>query len=139
MIELTDEMRELFSTSLMDRMPVIVASADASGQPSIAFYGTAQVFSSDQLAIWVRNPEAGFLRRVAENPAVAVLYRNPEKRIGWQFHGRASVSDDEAVRETVFSSSPEVERQIDAERKGKAVLIDVDRVIQRGQVVMQRD
>ena len=139
MIELTDEMREVLSTALMDRAPVIVASAGADGQPFVAFYGTAQVYSRDQLALWARNPEAGFLRRIAENPQVAVLYRNHEKRIGWQFHGRAAINDDPEVRDAVYTAAPEVEQNTDPERRGKAVLIDVARVIQRGQVIMQRD
>ena len=123
----------------MEGNPVIAASVEADGQPTIAFYGTAQVFSADQLAIWVKNPEAGLLRRLPGSPRMAFLYRNPQRRIGWQFHGRARVVDDPEVRDTVFTNAPELERQQDPERHGKAVVIDIDRVIARGQTLMERD
>jgi hypothetical protein len=38
----------------------------------------------------------------------------------------------------IFDASPEFERNQDPDRKGKALIIDVDRVIQRGQAIMER-
>ena len=134
-VQLTDEMRDALASALADGFPVMSASAYASGQPSLAYFGTAQVFDGERLAVWVRNPQAGFLRRIAANPQVALLYRNPRTRTSWQFHGLARVSTDEAVRRTVYDNSPEVERNLDLERKGLAVLIDVVRILQRGQVI----
>ncbi len=137
-IELTDEMRDALASALTDRAPVIVSYADATGQPHISFRGTTQVFSTDQIAIWVRNPEGGILAAVATNPKVALLYRNPATRLAWQFLGRAHVDDSEQTRAQVYDASPEVERNQDPERKGKALIVDVDQVIQRGQAIMQR-
>ena len=139
MIELTEEMRERIGGALMEGNPVIAASVEANGQPTIAFYGTAQVYSADQLAIWVKNPEAGLLKRLPTSSRMAFLYRNPQRRIGWQFHGRARVAADPEVRATVFANAPELERQQDPEQLGTAVLIDIDRVIARGQTLMERD
>ncbi|MSQ42302.1 MAG: pyridoxamine 5'-phosphate oxidase family protein [Dehalococcoidia bacterium] len=138
MIQLTDEMREALANALTDRLPVILAYVGPGGQPSISFRGTAQVYSDDQIAIWARNPEGGLGHALAVNPRIALLYRNPEKRLGWQFHGRARIVDDEAVRRTVYDNSPEPERGADPERKGKAMIVDVDRVIARGQTLMER-
>jgi hypothetical protein len=132
---LTNEMRDALASALADGFPVMSASAYGSGQPSLAYFGTAQVFDSERLAVWVRNPQAGFLRRIAENPQVALLYRNPRTRTSWQFHGLARVSVDDAVRRAVFDSSPEVERNLDPERAGVAVLVEVVRILQRGQVI----
>ena len=138
MIELTDEMRTALNGALADRLPVIVAYVDGDGQPSISFRGTVQPFSDDQLAIWIRNPEGGLLRGVAANPKIALLYRNPAERLGWQFHGRARRDDDGQVRDTVYDNSPEFERNQDPDRKGVAVIVDLDRVIARGEVIMER-
>ena len=77
MIELTDEMRTAVNNALDDGHPVISTSVGADGQPSLAFFGSTQVYSDDQLAVWVRNREGGFLQRIAANPHVAFLYRNP--------------------------------------------------------------
>ena len=92
MIVLTKEMRRAVDTALADDCPVISASVGGDGQPSLAFFGSTQVHGDDQLAIWVRNPEGGFLRRIAANPRIALLYRNPEAGLMWQFHGRARVA-----------------------------------------------
>jgi hypothetical protein len=139
MIELTDEMRSAINNALSDRAPVVVAYVDADDQPNLSFRGSTQAFSSDQLAIWVRDPGGGLLRAIEKRPKLALLYRNPETRLSWQFHGRARLDEDPGVRETVYANSPEVERNFDPDRKGKAVVIDIDRVIQRGAVLMERE
>lgn len=140
MIELTDEMREAFATALTDRMPVIMAYVDPDGQPHISFRGTAQIFSRDQIAVWARNPSGGLPKAMESgtNAKVALLYRNTETRVSWQFLGRGHVIEDEAARNQIFENSPELERNQDPDRKGKAIVIDVDQVIQRGEVIMAR-
>ena len=139
MIELTDEMRQAINNALADRVPMVVAYVDAQGQPNLSFRGSTQVYSDDQLAMWIRNLNGGLLREIAAHPKLALLYRNPQTRLSWQFQGRAHIDDDPKVRETVYDSSPEGERNLDPERGGKAVIIDIDRVIQRNQVVMERE
>lgn len=138
MIVLTGEMRRAVDAALADDHPVISASVGADGQPSLAFFGSTQVHGDDQLAIWVRNPEGGFLRRIAANPHVALLYRNPEAGLMWQFHGRARVAADEATRTAVFERADPREQARDPERAGVAVVVDLDRVIERGEVAMER-
>ncbi len=138
MIELTDEMRDALASALTDRAPVIAAYTDAGGQPQISFRGTVQVFSGDQLAFWARNPQGGVLAAIPTNPKMSFLYRNPATRLSWQFQGRARIDDAEETRRRVYENSPEPERNQDPERKGRAVVIDVDRVIQRGQAIMER-
>jgi predicted pyridoxine 5'-phosphate oxidase superfamily flavin-nucleotide-binding protein len=131
MIELTDDIRDRLASALADGSPVVAASVDADGQPHLSFYGTTQVYGTDQLAIWARDPASSFLRRIATNPRVALLYRNATQRVMYQFHGRAKPVSDESVRRQVFDHSPEVERGMDPEGRGTAVLIDVDQVTGR--------
>jgi hypothetical protein len=141
MIELTDDMHDRLASALSDGCPVVAASVDADGQAHLSFYGTTQVYGPDQLAIWVRDPAASFLKRIAGNPKVALLYRNGAERVMYQFHGLARPVDDEDVRQQVFEHSPEVERSLDPDRHGVAVLIHVDRVrgrLQREPVEMDR-
>ena len=138
MIVLTGEMRLAIDNALDDGCPVISSSVGGDGQPSLSFYGSTQVHGDDQLAIWVRNPAGGFLRRIAANPHVAFLYRNPEQRQMWQFHGRARVVADQGQRETIYDRSNKLERDRDPERIGVAVVVDLDRVMERGAVLMER-
>lgn len=138
MILLTEEMRTAVNNALDDGHPVISTSVGADGQPSLAFFGSTQVYSDDQLAVWVRNREGGFLQRIAANAHVAFLYRNPDFSQMWQFHGRARVVDDQQARDTIYDNSDKRERDRDPDRQGVAVVIDLDRVIERGQVTMER-
>lgn len=138
MIVLTEEMRRAVNAALADDHPVISASVGGDGQPSLAFFGSTQVHGDDQLALWVRNPEGGFLRRIAANPRVALLYSNLDEGRVWQFHGRARVAGDEATRAAVFERADAREQGRDPERAGVAVVVDLDRVIERGEVVMER-
>jgi hypothetical protein len=136
-IELTDDMRLRLADALTDGCPVVSASVDADGQPSLAFYGSTQVHSVDQLAIWVRDPKAGLLTRIAHNPRMAFLYRNQAFRAYWRFQGRARLVEDPAEAAGIYDQAPELERNLDPDRLGVAVVIDIDRVSGRD-FVMER-
>lgn len=117
---------------------MIVSYVDGAGQPSVSLRGSTQVYGSDQLAMWVRNPSGGILLAIAENPKLALFYRNPGQRLAWQFHGRGQQNDDPDVRNVVYANSPEGERNLDPEQNGVALIIELDRVIARGEVLMER-
>jgi predicted pyridoxine 5'-phosphate oxidase superfamily flavin-nucleotide-binding protein len=138
MIELTDEMKELLDSSLADRMPVMVATASKAGVPDISFKGSAMVWDREHLAFWERY-HGETERNLVENPHVTLYYRNPDKRIGWRFFGTAELLTEGELREQIMARVNEIELSRDPERKGTAVLIRVDRVMQGVNVLMQRD
>ena len=131
MIELTDEMRTRLASALTDGHPVVVATVADDGQPKLSYYGSTHVHSTDQLALWVRNPEGGTLRRIATNPRMTLLYRDPVAKVRWVFEGRARRVDDAADRDRVYDETPEFERAMDADKNGVAVVIDLDAVTGR--------
>jgi hypothetical protein len=140
-IKITEAIRDALSGALANRTPVTVAYVSEDGQPHLSLRGTTQVFSDDQLAIWVRNPEGGLLAAIETNPRLAVVYRDPATRTSYQFHGRAHADRSEEVSDRVYSNSPEPERNMDQHRHGVAVVIDLDRVEGRdssGAFLMQR-
>jgi len=138
MIRLTEEMRAAIDGAFADGVPIAVAAVDADGQPSITFRGTTQTLDEERLGVWARNPEGGLVSSIAANPRIALLYRNPATRTAYLFHGRAHVTDDAALAAQIFDRSAEAERARDPERLGVAIVVEVDRVIQRGEVLMQR-
>lgn len=141
-VKLTDAMASSVNGALANRTPVIVAYVDAEGQPHLSFRGSTQVFSEDQLALWIRAPEGGLVSALGHNPKLALFYRDPATRTAYQFHGRAHLEGDPEVAERVYSNSPEPERNADPERRGVAVVVDVDRVEGRdagGPILMRRD
>lgn len=140
-LALTDEIRSAVDGALLNRTPVLVAYVDADGWPHLSLRGTTQVFSPTQLAMWIRDPEGGILKAIPNHPEIALWYRDPANRTTFQFAGRARVDDDEAVRAQVFDNSPEPERNFDPQRRGVAVIIDLERVegsTPAGRVVMAR-
>lgn len=58
---------------------------------------------------------------------MALVYRSATTP-ALQFHGRARIAADEAERTRVFESAPEREQASDPERKGVAVIVDLDRI-----------
>jgi general stress protein 26 len=139
MIQLTDEMKQAIDGSLAERVPMVFASVDAEGQPRLGYMGSVHVHSDDQLAIWLRKVDSVSVANLRGNPKVSLLYRNPDKRLSWQFQGRAHVVDDDvALRQRVYDETPEIERKTDLKMLGHAVVIDLDRVIYRGEAIMER-
>lgn len=138
-VSLTEEMQTAINNAFTDGFPIVWASAGSDGQPVLGFFGTTQAYSDHEIGIWMRTPERGFLTRIQENPKATMLYRNTQSRLSFQIHVEARRVDDEAVKKTIWSNAAEFERNQDPEMKGTAVVAEIVRVIQRGQVVMERD
>lgn len=138
MIELTDEMRAALESALTDGMPVIVATSGASGMPDVAFKGSAMVFDKDHLAFWER-ALGTTLRNMQENPQACLLYRNPTTRQAWKFFGAVELFPEGELREQIMARTNDIELSRDPEKKGVAVRIRVDRVLQAGQVIQERE
>ncbi len=126
-IDLTDEIREHVNGALMAGNPIIVASVDEAGRPRLSYRGSTQVFSADQLGFWARNAEGSTLESIRGNPQVALMYRHPTQRVFLQFSGRARLAEG-AERDRVYDLAPEFEQKADPEKKGSAVVIDLDKV-----------
>ncbi|MBK6662126.1 MAG: pyridoxamine 5'-phosphate oxidase family protein [Thermoflexaceae bacterium] len=95
------------------------------------------VWDKDHLAWWER-AHGTTLRNLQENPQVSLLYRNPAKRQAWKYFGAVELLSDGPVREGIMARTPQVELDRDPERKGIAVLIRVDKVMQAGQLFQER-
>jgi len=130
-------MKAAFATSLADGAPVLFATASREGMPDIAFKGSAMVFDGEHVAFWERALGTTF-SNLKENPGVCVLYRNAATRVAWKMFGQAEVLTEGPVRQAVMDRTIEFELSRDPERKGAAVLIRIDRVLQAGQVIMER-
>lgn len=138
---LPDFVKGIVNSALANNTPMIVAYTDESGSPVLSFRGSTQVYSETQLSIWVRHASGGMIGALERNPRMALMYRDPHGRTTLTFQGRAHVESNPDVRERVFELTPEVEQKHDPQRRGAALIIDVDRVsgnTPRGGVRMQR-
>ncbi|WP_091741769.1 pyridoxamine 5'-phosphate oxidase family protein [Phenylobacterium immobile] len=124
-VELTDEIIEHVNGAGAAGNPLLLATADATGKPRLSFRGSVQVFSEHQLGFWARNAEGATMEAIKVNPQVALMYRSPAQRVFLQFEGKAHIVTG-ADRDKVYDQAPEPERKADAEKKGVAVVIDLD-------------
>ncbi|MEU6138818.1 pyridoxamine 5'-phosphate oxidase family protein [Streptomyces sp. NPDC047081] len=133
-IDLTGHIATSLNSAMERGRPAVVAVVAVDGTPSVSFRGSVHVHSRDQIAIWVRKRDEGLAVDVAENPAVSILYYDPEqgpdpsvgaRRIA--IKGRAHVEP--SLDDAVYAGIPRVEQERDAERRGVAVIVDVDSVI----------
>ncbi len=136
MIALTDQMRELIDPALANGCPCILATASKSGEPDIGYKGSMMIFDNESLAYWERTRRQ-HLQNVKENPNVIVLFRDTKTRVNFRFHGTATVHEQGSVRDQVMARTVKDELDKDAERKGAAVVIRVDRVTNLGGQVIQ--
>jgi hypothetical protein len=125
---LDDEITAAVNGAYEAGTPVMVAYVDGDGYPHMSYRGTAQVYGPRQLAVWARDPEGGLPSAIAERPAVSFFYRNPATRQTYVFYGRARLAADDATKTAVYERSPQKEREMDPDRLGVAIIVDLDRV-----------
>src|SRR5882757_7424714 len=124
---LTPEISALVTGAFDAGNVLLLAAVDRDSKPVLSFRGSTAVFSDTQLSFWARNAEGGTIEAIKENPNVALVYRSQSVPM-LQFVGRARIIDSPAERKRAFELAPEKERAADPERKGRAVIIDLDEV-----------
>jgi nitroimidazol reductase NimA-like FMN-containing flavoprotein (pyridoxamine 5'-phosphate oxidase superfamily) len=131
-------MAQHINSALANRMPCVLATASPDGEPDVGFKGSMMVFDDEHLAYWERT-RGRHLANVERNPKVAVMYQNFAERVGWRFFGEATVFKEGERWREIMGRVIEAELNQDPERLGYAVLVRVDRVVARGQVIMARE
>ena len=146
MIAMTDFMAELLDSALADGTPCLLGTASKTGDPQIGPKGSVARYDGQTLSFWERSFRST-LAHIKENPRVVVYYRNkarekemPFRGAALRFHGSARIVDDPAVRQRVWDLQVAAEREKDPEKKGIAILIDVDFIEElSGTILMKRD
>ena len=133
MIGLNDDMKKRLVEALTDGRPVVAAYVSPSGDPQVAFYGSIHAYSDSELALWVRNPKAEFLDAIQHNPKVGFMYSDMSSRVFYRMYGRAARTSDESALERIFEGMHQLEQGLDPDRKGVAVLVELDEVAGRDQ------
>jgi hypothetical protein len=130
-LKLSSALKETINSALAHGRMMSVAYVSPEGRPELSFRGSVQAYSDTQLAIWIRNPNGGIIGAVAAGrPHIALLYGElgTQSKAFVTFRGRGRVDSSDSVRRRVFDDSPQGERDLDKERKGVALIIDLDSV-----------
>jgi IMP cyclohydrolase len=103
------------------------------------------MFADDKLSYWERSHRSS-QQRLGENANVVVYYRNPARkenpyRAGCiRFHGKARVVTSGPERDKAWALTNHEEQSKDPDKKGAAVIIDLDRIEQiDSTVIMAKD
>ncbi|MSQ11625.1 MAG: pyridoxamine 5'-phosphate oxidase family protein [Dehalococcoidia bacterium] len=124
-IKFTEEMKELINNALANKTACFVGSASKKGEPMVTYRGSVMVFDDQRLAWWERGKKKTW-DNIRENPRVVVVFVDFTKHAAWKIHGSARVYETGPVREQVMQRTVPQELSYDPERKGAAVVIDVD-------------
>jgi hypothetical protein len=127
-LKLTDEVKKLVNDSLDDDCPMVVGYMGEDGQPQLSLRGSMRAISDTQLAFWVRNPNGGIVKALSYNPRISILYRDTPNRVNMSFQGIGRVETDEKIRNAVFDSMPQIEKDHDEPRKGACMVVDLESV-----------
>lgn len=128
-LDLTGDIASALDGAVLDGKTPVVAYVKADGSPSLSFRGSVFVLGPQQIGFWSRTVDTGLPAEVAERPAVSILYYSAGTRPGPPYltiKGRAKA--DAAQNDAVWEGMVEAERERDPERKGIAVIVDVDQV-----------
>jgi hypothetical protein len=87
------------------------------------------VFDKEHLAYWERT-RGEHLENLRHRLGVAVLYFSRERGKYLRMYGQAELHENDPLREEIMKRVPQPELDRDPERKGIAVLIRVDRLIE---------
>ena len=128
-LKLSEDMKKAVNTAFERKKPVVISYVE-NGAPKLSYRGSTQAYSDTALAIWVRMPDGPILEAVQKNPAVALIYGDfrMDGRDFMVFRGKARIDKSEAARKRVYESSHAFEQSQDKERKGNALIIDLDSV-----------
>jgi hypothetical protein len=129
-LKLTEPLKQLINSAFDRGKFISLAYVSLDGRPELSFRGSVQSYSDTQLAIWARNPAGGLNKAVARNPYLVLMYGdfNPDSRAIITFKGRGRIDASDVARRKVYDGAHEQERARDKERKGDALIIDLDSV-----------
>jgi hypothetical protein len=128
-LKLSEEMKNAINTAFERRKPIVISYIE-NGAPKLSFRGSTQAYSDTALAIWVRMPDGPILEGIKKNPAVALIYGDfrADGRDFMIFRGKARLDKTDGVRKRVYESAHAFEQGQDKDRKGNAVVIELDSV-----------
>ena len=105
--------------------PVVLSYVNSDGYPSLSTRGSTHVHGPQELAIWARNPDGGLQKAIASgNNKVGLIVFNMDPFTLLFLSGRARL--DASQNDAVWEKIPDGEKGQDPERKGGAIIIELD-------------
>jgi len=129
-VELNGDIEKAVNGASAIGRPVAISYIGDDGYPHLSYRSSLKVLGPRQLAFWARDSKGGLATSIPKHPEVALVYLNMGDHAGtsnyFSFRGRARL--DPSVNDTVYSWQTYGEMTHDPERRGVAVVIDVESV-----------
>ena len=127
-IDLTGDIQNVIDGALerAGRAPAI-GYIDQDGYPQVAYRGSTHVISTNQLALWTRNPADGMATALAANPKVTVAFFDPAGS-PMLLSMRGSARVDASRNDEVYAGIGGAEQGYDPDKGGVAIIVDVETV-----------
>jgi hypothetical protein len=132
-LDLTGEIAAAIDGAALRNATLALAYVRDDGSPSVSFRGSTQVHGPGELALWARKRDSGLATAIADRPRVSLVYYGGPGGPGPLFlsiEGRARVAPE--LNDQVWDGMIQGERNLDPERGGVAVVIEVDSVAGAG-------
>ncbi|MCW2967265.1 MAG: pyridoxamine 5-phosphate oxidase-related FMN-binding protein [Solirubrobacteraceae bacterium] len=132
-VDLTGDIQAAIDGAALRGATMAIAFVRPDGSPSVSFRGSTYVQGPQTLALWARKRDEGMAVAIADNPRVSLVYYGGPDGPGAKYlaiEGRARVAPE--LDDEVYGAIIEGERNQDPERKGVAVIVDVDSVTGAG-------
>jgi hypothetical protein len=127
-LDLTGEIAEAIDGAVLRGHAVVVGYVDDAGYASMSYRGSTQVYGPQQLALWARKRSDGLVAAIAERPKVSLLYYDRQGPGAKYLSIRGVAHVDESASDAVYERMVEPEQGQDPDRKGVAVIVDVESV-----------
>jgi hypothetical protein len=129
-VVLSAELKQTINSALARGKTMTVSYVAPDNTPRLSFRGSIQAYGDNKLSIWVRDPKGGILAALEKNPSLAFAYGDlsPDSKAILMFRGKGRIERSPDLARKVYDAIPELERNLDKERKGVAVIVDLDSV-----------
>ena len=127
-LRIDDDIKAAIGSAFQSGNYVTVGYVGDDGWPRLSRRGTVQVLGWQQLGLWARKRDTGLAQAIQARPQLTLLYADLSQPQLYTFYGRGVVADEEKLRNKVYDEAPQREQAQDPERKGVAVVIEVDRI-----------
>jgi hypothetical protein len=109
-------------------LTILVAAVDMDMQPRLSLRGSLSVLDDMTIGFWARNLGGSTMTSLEAHPKLTLFYRDAPNRQNLTLYGRGRIATDEATRRRVFDQAIPGEQRLDPEKKGGAVVVDLDAV-----------
>jgi hypothetical protein len=124
-LEISEHVAQAVNGAYGAGKPVVLSYVNSDGYPSLSTRGSTHVHGPQELAIWGRNPDGGLQKAIASgNNKVGLIAFNMDPFTLLFFSGRARL--DASQNDAVWEKIPDGEKGQDPERKGGAIIIELD-------------